>query len=396
MAALRLTDRTVKALPRPAQGNRLFFDDLVRGFACRVTAAGARSFVLDYRRKTDGLQRRYTIGSHPEWVVLRAREEAKRLKREIDGGTDPVGAHRELRAAATVADLSDRFLEDYVPRKSPSTQQSYRQQITADIRPALGRMKVAAVSVADVDPWHRKMSARAPTHANRALALLSRMFSMAMRWGLRTDNPCRGIERNQEHRRQRYLSGDELGRLAKALNTLRDPQSANIIRMLLLTGARRGETLQARWDDIDLATGIWTKPAATTKRQTEHRVPLSEATRRLLLDIRERVQAESVWVFPAAGDDGHRRDVKDSWAAVCRAAEITGARLHDLRHTYASVLASAGLSLPIIGALLGHTTPSTTARYAHLLDDPLRRATEQASAVITGKPSAKVVSWGRT
>jgi integrase len=218
------------------------------------------------------------------------------------------------------------------------------------------------------------------------------MFSMAVRWGLRADNPCKGIERNQEHRRQRYLSGDELGRLAQALNALRDRQSADIIRMLLLTGARRGETLQARWDDIDLVTGTWTKPAATTKRPTEHRVPLSEATRRLLLDLRERVPAESVWVFPAAGGDGHRRDVKDSWAAVCRAADINGARLHDLRHTYASVLASAGLSLPIIGSLLGHTSPSTTARYAHLLDDPLRRATEQASAVITGKPSANVVS----
>jgi integrase len=391
--ALRLTDRAVKALPCPARGNRLFFDNLVRGFACRVTAAGARSFVLDYRRKTDGLQRRHTIGSHPEWAVLRAREEAKRLKREIDGGADPVGAHRETRAAATVADLCDRFLADHLPRLRPSTQVSYRQQIAADIRPTLGRMKVAAVSVADVDAWHRKMSVRAPTHANRALALLSRMFSMATRWGLRTDNVCRGIERNQEHRRQRYLSGDELGRLAQALNTLRDRQSADIIRMLLLTGARRGETLQARWDDIDLSTGVWTKPAATTKRQTEHRVPLSEATRRLLLDLRERVPAESVWVFPAAGgNDGHRRDVKDSWAAVCRAADINGARLHDLRHTYASVLASAGLSLPVIGALLGHTTPTTTARYAHLLDDPLRRATEQAAAVITGKPSAKVVS----
>jgi len=194
--ALRLTDRTVKALPCPAQGNRLFFDDVVRGFACRVTAAGTRSFVLDYRRKTDGLQRRHTIGSHPEWAVLRAREEAKRLKRAIDGGADPVGAHREMRAAATVADLCDRFLADYVPHKlRPSTQASYCQQIAADIRPILGRMKVAAVSVADVDAWHRKMSVRAPTHANRALALLSRMFSMAMRWGLRTDNPCRGIER---------------------------------------------------------------------------------------------------------------------------------------------------------------------------------------------------------
>jgi integrase len=388
--ALRLTDRTVKGLPCPPQGNRLYFDDTVRGFACRVTAAGARAFVLDYRRKSDGLQRRHTIGGFPEWAVLRAREEAKRLKREIDGGADPVGAHRETRAAATVGDLCDRFIADYLPRKRPSTQASYRQQIAADVRPHLGRMKVAAVTLADIDGWHRKMSVRAPTHANRALALLSRMFSMAMRWGLRTDNPCRGIERNQENKRQRYLSGDELGRLAQALTMLRDQQSADIIRLLLLTGARRGETMQARWADIDLATGVWTKPAATTKGKAAHRVPLSEAAQRTLLDLRERVPVGSVWVFPAA-DGGPRRDVKDAWAAACRAAGIKGARLHDLRHTYASVLAGAGLSLPVIGALLGHSTPTTTARYAHLFDDPLRRATEQASAVITGKPSAKVV-----
>src|SRR6516162_6102067 len=272
--AQRLTDQAVRRLPAPDTGNKVYYDDLVRGFGLRVTTAGARSFVLDYRRRSDALQRRVTIGQFPDWNTAGAREEAKRLKREVDGGADPVGAYREARAAATVGDLCDRFERDYVPRKRASTQQSYRQQIAADIRPALGRMKVAAVSVADVDAWHRKMSTRAPIHANRALAALSRMFSMAMRWGLRADNPCKGIERNQEQKRRRYLSATELTRLIKVLDAYNDQQSADIIRLLLLTGARRGEALQARWQDIDLETGVWSKPGATTKQRTEHPVPL--------------------------------------------------------------------------------------------------------------------------
>jgi integrase len=386
--AQRLTDRAVKTLAAPDAGNKVYYDDLVRGFGIRVTAAGARSFVLDYRRRSDRLQRRVTIGQFPDWSTAAAREEAKRLKRGIDGGADPVGEYREARAAATVGDLCDRFERDYIPRKRPSTQQSYRQQIAADIRPAFGRMKVAAVSVADVDAWHRKMSARAPVHANRALAALSRMFSLAIRWGLRADNPCKGIERNQEHKRRRYLSATELTRLIKALDAYSDQQSADIIRLLLLTGARRGEAFQARWDDIDLESGVWSKPGATTKQKTEHRVPLNDAAQRLLLDLRERAPVKSEWVFPATNGE-HRRDVKEAWATLCRRAKISGARVHDLRHTFASVLASSGLSLPIIGQLLGHTTPTTTARYAHLLDDPLRAATQRAGAIITGKPAVE-------
>jgi integrase len=389
--ATRLTDRTVKGLPLPRADKHIVYDDIVKGFGVRVTAAGSRSFVINYRRKADGLERRHTIGSHPEWTVAAAREEAKRLKREIDGGGDPVGSHREARAAATVADLCERFELDYVPRKSPSTQISYRQQIAADILPSLGRKKVASVSLGDVDAWHHRMSTRAPTHANRALALLSRMFTMAIRWGMRTDNPCKGVERNQESKRQRYLSGAEMGRVAAALAELRDQGAANAIRLLLLTGARRGELLAARWADIDTEAGVWIKPAATTKQKAEHRVPLSEAACRLLGEMRQNAGDEAEWIFPAPIKAGHRTDIWEAWETLRRAADIPDVRTHDLRHSFASVLASQGNSLPIIGALLGHTTAATTHRYAHLLDDPLRRATEAASAVITGKPGAKIV-----
>ena len=126
---MRLIDKIVRQLPAPATGNRVTYDTAVKGFGCRVTAAGGRAFILNYRRKADGRERRYTIGSFPDWSTTAAREEAKRLKREVDGGGDPIGAQQESRGAATVADLCARFAHDYVPRKKPSTQRDYRQQI---------------------------------------------------------------------------------------------------------------------------------------------------------------------------------------------------------------------------------------------------------------------------
>jgi integrase len=387
---MRLSDRIVRQLPPPAHGNKVTYDDETKGFGCRVTAAGGRAFVINYRRKDDGRERRFTIGSFPDWTTSAAREEAKRLKRQIDGGADPIGELLDGRAAPTVADLCARFEAEYLPRKRTSTQRDYRQQVAVDIIPAIGRLKVAAISFADIDALHRKISARAPTHANRVLALLSRLFSLSIKWGMRPDNPVKGVERNAENKRHRYLTAPELARLAKALEGLRDQAAANAVRLLLLTGARRGELLAARWDDIDLDTGVWAKPAATTKQAALHRVPLSTAACTLLATMKERASSE--WLFPTPRDKTlHRTDIDDAWEALRKAADIPDVRTHDLRHSFASTLASAGLSLPVIGALLGHTTPTTTARYAHLFDDPLRAATERASAIITGTAPAEVV-----
>jgi integrase len=388
---MRLTNRTIAKLPVPARGNRVSYDDEIGGFGCRVTAAGGRAFVLNYYRRSDGRERRFTIGGWPEWSAAAAREEAKRLKRDIDGGADPVGAYQESRAAPTIVDLCARFEQDYIPRKRPSTQRVYRQQIAADVLPAFGKAKVAAVSHSDVDAFHHRLSARAPTHANRTLAVLSKMFSLAIRWGWRTDNPCKGIERNAEEKRHRYLSAAELTRLSAALAKLDDVSAANAVRLLLLTGARRGELLAAQWSDVDLEAGIWVKPAATTKQAALHRVPLSAAAVQLLTEMRAHADEDAEWIFPARGG-GHRQHINAAWDILRNAAGVPDARLHDLRHTYASVLASAGQSLSVIGALLGHSVPTTTSRYTHLFDDPLRAATERASAILTGAKPAEVVT----
>lgn len=375
----KLTDAIVKKLPAPASGNKIYYDDSLKGFGCRVTAAGARSFILNYYTR-GGRERRYTIGSFPTWKVSAARKQADELKQSINRGEDPLADIEADRGAKTVAHLCNRYVEEHLPKKRPSSQGDDRSMIEREILPALKHLKVADVTFSDVDGLHRKISKRGKKHrANRVVALLSKMFALAIRWQWRSDNPARGIERNAEAKRDRHLSGAELDRLTKALAEHGDEQAANIIRLLLLTGARRGEVLGMRWDQLDLEIGVWTKPGATTKQKTTHRVPLSAPARQLLTELHQ--DAGSDFVFPS--DVGTaRHDIKKQWAEICKAASIRNARVHDLRHTYASLLASSGLSLPVIGALLGHTQPSTTARYAHLLDDPLRRATETVGAIV--------------
>lgn len=389
--AQKLTDPVVKNLPCPTGGNRVEYDSEVKGFGCRVTAAGARSFVLNYRTKA-GRERRYTIGQFPTWKVAAARAEAAELKKRVDRGEDPLGDIAAVRLAPTVADLCRRFEGEHFPRLRPGTQADYKSLIDRHILPALKNHKVADVSFSEVDALHRKITKDAPYRANRAVAVMSKMFALAIHWKYRSDNPTKAIERNQEVKRQRYLSGDELGRLSLVLAEHDDQEAANILRLLLLTGARRGEVLGMRWDQLDLNAGVWTKPGSMTKQKTEHRVPLSAPARLLLVELRATAEEDAAYVFPGPGVTGHRAVLKRDWAVICRAAGIAEARVHDLRHTYASVLASAGLSLPVIGALLGHSQPATTARYSHLFDDPLRAATERAAAIVTGKPSAEIVS----
>jgi integrase len=378
----RLTDAVVKRLPAPERGNRITYDGLVPGFGARVTAGGHRAFVLTYWNRA-GRQRRYTIGSFPDWSVTSAREEARRLKREIDQGGDPLAAVQAERDAPTVNDLIERFLEEHVSRKRPHTQAGYRGIVERHIRPALGRMKVTEVQPADIDALHRRVTkAGRTTQANRVVAVASKLFTLAVdRWKLRADNPVRGVERNVEHGRRRYLAADERKRLLPALAAHCDHQAVAALQLILLTGARGGEVLALRWDQLDLAAGIWTKPGAATKQKRTHVVPLSSPAKQLLADLRKRTNSE--WVFPSLDSaSGHRVDIRRDWAAICAAAEITGVRIHDLRHDFASQLVSSGASLPLIGSLLGHSKPTTTARYAHLFDDPQRAAVERVGAAI--------------
>jgi integrase len=397
----RLTDAIAKRLPSPAKDNEVTYDTEVSGFGIRVTAAGSRAFILNYVTKA-GRERRYTIGGFPNWSTTAARAKARELRRLIDDGGDPLADIEAERAAPAVVDLIERFEREHLPRLRASSQADYKRIIENHIRPHFGRhLKVAEVRFEDVDRLHRRISAVGHLHrANRVIAVVSKMFSLAVRWGMRTDNPAKGIERNREHHRRRYLSADELARLTKALTEYSDQQPANIIRLLLLTGARRGEVLGMRWAHVDLTAGKWSKPPSSTKQKDHHEVPLSAPARQLLSKIRggqarkhpKRPLGE--FVFPGVGDSGHVVNLKRPWRQLCKAAGITGLRIHDLRHSYASQLVSGGASLPLIGALLGHSNATTTHRYAHLFDDPQRAASERVGAIIeaAGKASGENVT----
>ena len=394
----RLTDRLVLALSPPATGQLICWDapnskgiDHTPGFGLRVTSSGARAFVLNYRNQ-GGRERRLTIGSPPAWTITAARKQAAELRYRIDTGDDPLAELDAERNAPTVKDLAERFERDELPKRRPATGLDYSAILRLHILPRLGKLKVAEVSHTDIEKLHRQIAEMAPYRANRTVAVLSRMFNLAIKWRLRSDNPAIGIERKPEEKRERYLSPAELTRLAEVLATRPGP-SANAVRLLLLTGARRMEVLAAEWSQFDLEAGIWTKPASTTKQAKLHRVPLSAPAWQLLVEMRGKAGG-SPFLFPGA-NGGPQRDLKKFWASICKAAAIEGARLHDLRHTYASVLASSGLSLPVIGALLGHSQAATTHRYAHLLDDPLRTATERAGAIITGSGGAEVVPFSK-
>ncbi len=392
-----LTDAVVRRLPTPKSGKRIVLDAAVVGFGARITAAGARSYILRYTTRA-GRERTFTINDATVCRTTAARAEAKRLREMVKAGGDPLADIEDERAAPSMVDLIERFREEHLPRKRESTRADYERMLRLHIGPHFGQhMKVADVRFEDVDALHRKITKSGSTYAaNRCIAVLSKMFSLAIRWRMRSDNPVRGIEKNPESKRKRYLSGDELARLTKALAEYQDRQAADIVRLLLLTGARRGEVLSMRWADLDLAAGIWSKPGSTTKQRTDHVVPLSAPARALLSDIAERYAREhprkplGEYVFASsASGAGHIVEIKKPWRHLCRAAAVESLRLHDLRHSFASTLASGGASLPLIGALLGHSNASTTHRYAHLFDDPQRAAVERVGSVITaaGKPA---------
>ena len=299
-------------------------------------------------------------------------------------GEDPAEARKVGRKAPSVADLAADYLERHaVPKKRPKSVRDDRAMLYTIILPKLGTKKVNSVGRRDIEAIHVAMKDR-PYQANRVLSLLSKMFSLAVGWGWRPDNPVKGIERYQEHKRDRWLADDELGRLCSVLDEHPNVRAASAVRLQLLTGARLGEVLASRKDDFDLQRGVWTKPSHQTKQKRTEHIPLSAHAIALIASIIETSDPKSSFLFPGNKPGQPLRELKKFWAGVMRRTQITNYRRHDNRHTYASHLVSSGLSLEIVGRLLGHTSTTTTKRYAHLADDPLRAATEQFGSKISG------------
>ena len=389
MPTVRLTKSLVDRLGTNGGPEAIHWDASLPGFGVRVKESGSKSFVIQYRNRITGQSKRKTIGQYgPLMSFAQAREDARRLLSEAARGADPVDDLRAKRQAPTVAELANRYMTDHaVPKKRHGSVRNDRSMLDLYVLPRLGKRKVFDISGEDIQSLHNALRGT-PYQANRVLALASKMFSLAVRWKLRTDNPATGIERFAEERRHRWLSDAELGRLTKALAEHPNQIAADAIRLQLLTGARIGEVLSAEWTDFDLERGVWTKPSHHTKQKRTEHLPLSRAAVSLVAEMKAARGERSRFLYPGRTAAAPITDLKRFWRSVTAAAELADYRIHDNRHTHASHLVSSGMSLPIVGRLLGHTNPSTTQRYAHLADDPLREAAEIMGAKMLQAPSS--------
>jgi integrase len=366
----------------------ILWDDGLARFGLRVQPSGSKSFLVQYRHH--GRTRKLTIGKYGEWTVQQAREEGARILRRVDSGEDPAARRKLARLAPTVSELCQRYLDQHAkPKKKATSVANDEHIIDRYIKPAFGTRKVVDISRPDVDRLHSSMQDK-KVMANRTLFLLATMMNLAEEWDLRPENsnPCRRVKRFAEARRERFLSQEELARLGDALRRVEAGEKngakrngvVDAVRLLVLTGCRRGEILGLRWEWIDWERRAVRLPDSKTGRKTVQLNPPALE----ILDARREAAGDTPWVFPSATTPGPLREIKRAWSKIRDDAKLEDVRIHDLRHSFAAVGAGSGLSLPLIGALLGHSQPRTTARYAHLSSD----AVQQASDAVGGRIAA--------
>ena len=376
---LTLSKRTVDGL---AAGERdaTFWDRDLAGFGVRVYPSGRKVYVVQSRGPR-GLAR-VTLGRHGELAAGRARKRAARVIDRIKRGEDPLPAPPE--PPLTVAALAERYMEAHVAVNcNAHTAGLYRGSLRNHILPALGAMPAAAVGPREAEALHYGLRAT-PRAANRALAVLSKMFSLAEAWGLAPPgrNPCRFVSRYREGRRERFLTAEEYRRLGRELCALdaaggMPARSAAALRLLMLTGCRLMEVVTLRWDDVDRGAGeLRLRDSKTGARM----VPLTPTAAAVLARV-PRVPG-SPWVFPGERPDRHMGPPARHWRRARGRAGLGDVRIHDLRHSFASRALALGESLATIGRLLGHADIGSTARYAHLARDAEKRSAARVGGSI--------------
>jgi integrase len=408
-----LTDDMIRALSQPPKGNRIYYDQpdpnipetkdvVTAGLGLRVTAAGHRAWVFDYRLKDgSGTQRRLTIARFPYLGTAAARKRARKLREEIETGADPQGEKSAKRQEPTIDKLADdwtlacaRKVKAEMLRQG--TAESYERALRLHIRPQLGDIKIRAITKKTVLRFHEKITLDGkPVQANRSVAVLSSMLAWAVSEELLAVNPViKAVKFNREEQRDREITPEERGRLVAEL-ARHDTQSARALILLMLTGARSGEVKSMKWDDLVMSGDEpnWNRKGRALKGKRNHSIPLNGPALQLLSTIHEEALARdgavtSPFVFPSTvTKSGFIRDVRRMWHLILRRAGITDLRPHDLRHFFASVLASSGSSLPLVGSLLGHRSTASTARYARPFADARREASERAAQTIMGGTS---------
>jgi integrase len=374
----KITKRAVDAL-KPAPGRDvLLWDDEIPGFGVRCRPSGAKSYFVKYRT-LGGRQRWLTLDEHGSMTPEQARKAARRQKAAIAEGADPAGERDKKRREATVAVAADRYLAEHVAaHNKPSTAAEARRIIETRIKPKLGTIKITELTRADVKAWHQAMSAT-PYEANRGLAYLSKMLTLAAtEWQLCADNPCTGIKRFPEKKRERYFADDELARIGEALAAAERegteaPGFILLIRLLATTGLRLGEALMLEWPDIDLPGRAIRLRDAKAGARTVH------------------IGAAAVAILDAVADKSgpvvQDRDgalLRDSraqhaWARLRERAGLPDGRLHDLRHTAGTFAALAGANAFVVRDLLGHKTLAMTGRYVERAADMVRATADIVS-----------------
>ncbi len=378
------------------RGAYYIWDTETAGFGLRVYPSGRKAFVLTYRVK--GKQRFYSLGRYGELTLHKARTEALDVLRQARQGKDPAEDRMSYRQAPTMADLAERFIEEHSKvNKKPVCVHQDRRRFRNHVLPRLGQRRVVDITRADIVELHTAMAAT-PGAANNVRSLLSSAFNLAEAWGWRPEgsNPVRQVQRYKLRKRERHLSPKELARLARVLAEAERQQSIPAaaiaaIRLLILTGCRRNEILELKWEYVDLEARCLRLPDSKTGPKT---VPLNSAALELLSEIERR----EPFVIPGRRPGSHLHSLNSQWQRIRVAAGLEDVRIHDLRHSFASFGVNLGLPLPMIGKVLGHSNASMTERYAHLADDPVRETNERIGAhiasVMVGAPEAEAATTG--
>ncbi|MXY33015.1 MAG: site-specific integrase [Boseongicola sp. SB0664_bin_43] len=397
MARLRkrtISRRTVASLK--ADRDTTFWDRDLPGFGVRVHPSGRKVYVVQARGRGEAATR-LTLGVHGVLTPEEARRRAALVIARVKAGEDPVPEPLEVRLAVgpTVADLAEMYLEEHVAvRCKPKTEANCRQVIGRYLLPALGRRPALAVTHKEVTELHYGLNG-VRSAANQAVAMLSRIYNAAEDRGRLPDgsNPCRLVVKYREHPRDRFLTDAELRRLGRVLDEAETCKGVSAhavaaIRLLLLTGCRKGEILDFLWEEVDLDAGELQLADSKTGRRT---VMLSPEAVAVLARI-PRIGGNP-HVVPGKVPGMPMYDLNAPWAILRARADLKDVRIHDLRHSYASRALALGESLPMIGRLLGHTNLETSARYAHLAHDSVKdsavRVSESIAADFLGGSTAE-------